>query len=404
MAVPPAEPTPSPTPSLAPPSSPHAGARVTRRGLIGAAGAIAAGAALTPVVPADTSAEAATAPAADAAAPGPGTTSETFPRTRAQTATGEAPVEAAFPIGYVGVRWTGTREATGGAIRLTGAGAAGAADGIDSTAGSWQPLSEHGCSDGEGGALLIPVDREDRASGYELRAPDGATDLRSTAIDTTRGPARKVAVPRDRTRLRGVAYLSRAAWGADEKLRFKPDGTENSPQTYYPFQTLTVHHTATANGDANPAATVRAMYHLHAVTNDWGDIGYHFLVDEKGEIYEGRYSGEGGTPAHDAHGKLVTAFHTGGYNGGNLGIALIGNLVKQGPTAAARTALTDLVRSLVRFHGVDPQAKVTYTNPISGVKREVDEISGHRDWLATECPGAVMYGELAALRKAAATG
>ncbi|MFD0304830.1 peptidoglycan recognition family protein [Streptomyces sp. NPDC127119] len=373
-------------PSL-PPGSHRAGSRVTRRGLIGAAGAVAAGAAITPAVLADTAAEAA---AADTAAPEPGTTSESFPRTRAETATGEAPVEAAFPIGYVGVRWTGPREATGGGIRLTDA---------DGGKGDWQALSDDGCSDSDGGALLIPVDR---ASGYELKAPDGATDLRSTALDTTRGPARKVAVPRDRTRLRGVAYLSRAAWGADERLRFKADGTENSPRTYYTFQTLTVHHTATANGDANPAATVRAMYHLHAVTNDWGDIGYHFLVDEKGEIYEGRYSGEGGTPAHDANGKLVTAFHTGGYNAGNLGIALIGNLVKQGPTAAARDALTGLVRSLVRFHGVDPQAKVTYTNPISGAKKEVDEISGHRDWLATECPGAVMYGELAALRKAAA--
>ncbi|MFE7077033.1 peptidoglycan recognition family protein [Streptomyces sp. NPDC057620] len=390
MTVPPSTPTSTPTPApSAPPASRRAGSRVTRRGLIGAAGAVAAGAALTPVATAGTPEEAATA---DTAAPEPGTTSETFPTTRAETATGEAPVETAFPIGYVGVRWTGPRGTTGGGIRLTGA---------DGARSAWQPLSDCGCSDGDGGALLIPVDR---ASGYELKAPDGATDLRSTALDTTRGPARKVAVPRDRTRLRGVAYLSRAAWGADEKLRFKPDGTENSPQTYYKFQTLTVHHTATANGDANPAATVRAMYHLHAVTNDWGDIGYHFLVDEKGEIYEGRYSGEGGTPAHDANGKLVTAFHTGGYNAGNLGIALIGNLVKQGPTAAARGALTDLVRSLVRFHGVDPQAKVTYTNPISGAKKEVDEISGHRDWLATECPGAVMYGELAALRKAVATG
>ncbi|MFD6286583.1 peptidoglycan recognition family protein [Streptomyces sp. NPDC060205] len=392
MTVPPAPapvpPTPTSVPST-PPASRRAGSRVTRRGLIGAAGAVAAGAAFTPAATADTPSEPA---AADPAAPEPGTRSETFPMTRAETAGGEAPVEAAFPIGYVGVRWTGTREATGGGIRLTGA---------DGARGDWQPLSGHGCSDGDGGALLIPVDR---ASGYELRAPDGAKDLRSTAIDTTRGPAREVAVPRDRTRLRGVAYLSRAAWGADEKLRFKPDGTENSPQTYYRFQTLTVHHTATANGDANPAATVRAMYHQHAVTNDWGDIGYHFLVDEKGEIYEGRYSGEGGTPAHDANGKLVTAFHTGGYNAGNLGIALIGNLVKQGPTAAARAALTDLVRSLVRFHGVDPQARVTYTNPISGAKKEVDEISGHRDWLATECPGAVMYGELAALRKAVAAG
>ncbi|MGN9818410.1 peptidoglycan recognition protein family protein [Streptomyces sp. SD11] len=391
MTVPPTLPPQVPSTAT---TSRSAGARLTRRGLVGAAGAVAAGVALTPVA----SARAGSRRSADAhlsdpdPGPGPGTTSRTFPGTRAQAATGEAPVETAFPIGYVGVRWSGTREATGGAIRLTYA---------DGRKGNWKALSEDSCRDSDGGALLIPVDQ---ASGYELRAPYGATDLRSLAVDTTRGPAREVAVPQDSTRVRGVAYLSRAAWGADEKLRFKPDGTENSPQTYHPFQTLTVHHTATSNGDPDPAATVRALYHVHAITNDWGDIGYHFLVDEKGEIYEGRYSGEGATPAHDADGKLVTGFHTGGWNSGNLGIALIGNLVKQGPTPAARDALTNLVRSLVRMHGVDPQAKVTYVSPINGKKREVDEISGHRDWMATECPGEVMYGELAALRKAAASG
>ncbi|WP_328496993.1 peptidoglycan recognition protein family protein [Streptomyces sp. NBC_00414] len=386
MTVPPTVPTPVPSTAT---TSRRAGSRLTRRGLVGAAGAVAAGAALTPVATARTGSRPADADITD---PGPGATSKAFPGTRAEAATGEAPVEAAFPIGYVGVRWSGPRETTGGGIRLTYA---------DGRKGAWQALGGNSCSDSDGGALLIPVDQ---ASGYELRAPYGATDLRSLAIDTTRGPTREVAVPRDSTRVRGVAYLSRAAWGADEKLRFKPDGTENSPQTYHPFQTLTVHHTATSNGDPDPAATVRALYHVHAITNDWGDIGYHFLVDEKGEIYEGRYSGEGATPAHDANGKLVTGFHTGGWNSGNLGIALIGNLVKQGPTAAARDALTDLVRSMVRFHGVDPQAKVTYISPINGKKKEVDEISGHRDWLATQCPGEVMYGELATLRKAAASG
>ncbi|KAA0931673.1 N-acetylmuramoyl-L-alanine amidase [Streptomyces apricus] len=325
--------------------------------------------------------------------PDPGTTSEAFPETRARAATGEGPVEAGFPIGYVGVRWSGARAATGGGIRLTGA---------DGVRGPWQPLTGTGCPDGgDGGALLFSADG---ASGYELRAPDGAVDLRSLAVDTTRGPLREVAVPRDTTRVRGVAYLTRAAWGADEKLRFRSDGKEISPQTYHPFQTVTVHHTATKNGDADPAATVRALYHVHAVTNDWGDIGYHYLVDEGGRIYEGRYSGEGATPAHDDDGKLVTGFHVLSHNPGNLGIALIGNLVKQGPTAAARTALTDLIRSVVRMHGVDPEAKVTYVNPTTGRKREVHEISGHRDYMATECPGEVMYGELAALRKAVASG
>ncbi|NGO14126.1 N-acetylmuramoyl-L-alanine amidase [Streptomyces sp. HC44] len=377
-----------------PPTSHRLRSRVTRRGLIGAAGAVAAGAALTPAVMATTNSGSTDSDSTDAdtTAAEPGTTPETFPKTRSKTATGEAPVEAAFPIGYVGVRWAGTREATGGGIRLTDA---------DGGQGAWKSLSGSGCSDSNGGVLLVSADQ---ASGYELKAPDGATGLRSMAIDTTQGPARKVAVPQDTTRVRGVPYLTRAAWGADESLRFKPDGSENTPTAYYPFQTLTVHHTATVNDDPDPAATVRAIYELHAITNDWGDIGYHFLIDEKGTIYEGRYSGDDGMPAHDADGNLVTAFHAVGFNSGNLGIALLGTLTSQGPTEAARTALTRLVRILTRLHGVDPKAQVTYTNPINGTTRDVPEISGHRDWMETECPGAVMYEELAALRDAVAAG
>ncbi|MEV7339780.1 peptidoglycan recognition family protein [Streptomyces sp. NPDC093544] len=375
-----------------PPTSHRARSRVTRRGLIGAAGAVAAGAALTPVVMANTTSGTADSGTPDGEAGTAGTTSETFPTTRAKEATGEEPVEAAFPIGYVGVRWAGTSGTAGGGIRLTDA---------DGGKGAWKSLSDSGCSGSNGGALLIPADQ---ASGYELKAPDGATGLRSLALDTTQGPQREVAVPKDTTRVRGVAYLSRAAWGADEALRFKADGTENSPTAYYPFQTITVHHTDTPNGDPDPAATVRAIYQFHAITNDWGDIGYHFLIDEKGHIYEGRYSGDDGIPAHDADGKLVTAFHVGGYNSGNLGIALLGTLVDQGPTAAARTALTSLARVLTRLHGVDPKSQVTYTNPINGTKKDVPEISGHRDWMETDCPGGTMYGELAALREAVADG
>ncbi|MEV0639086.1 peptidoglycan recognition family protein [Streptomyces sp. NPDC050619] len=375
-----------------PPTSPQhrTKTRVARRSLIGAAGAVAAGAVITPTVMATTNDAEPTAADIDDAKPG--TTSEAFPKTRAKTATGEALVEAAFPIGYVGVRWEGTPKATGGGIRLRDA---------DGKPGEWRALSASGCSDANGGALLVPADQ---ASGYELKAPEGATGLRSLALDTTRGPQRTMAVPADTTRIRGLAYRSRPAWGADESLRFKPDGTENTPTEYYPFQTITVHHTATVNADPDPAATVRGIYELHAVTNDWGDIGYHFLIDEAGIIYEGRYSGEDAMPAHDADSKLVTAFHTVGFNSGNLGIALLGNLMEQGPTDAARSSLTGLVRALVRVHGVDPQATVTYTNPVNGTPKEVAEISGHQDWLETDCPGEVMYKELARLREAVATG
>ncbi|WP_338895751.1 peptidoglycan recognition family protein [Streptomyces sp. TG1A-60] len=373
-----------------PPTSPahRAKTRVARRSLIGAAGAVAAGAVITPTVMATTNdSKTADTGSEDAKA---GTTTETFPKTRSEAATGEAAVATAFPIGYLGVRWGGTDETTGGAVRLRD---------TDGGQGAWRSLGDGGCSVANGGCVLLVADQ---AAGYELKAPDGATGLRSLALDTQHGPGRKVPVPSDPTRVRGVRYLSRAAWGADESLRFKADGSENSPTAFYPFQTITVHHTAMANDDPDPAATVRAIYQLHAVTNDWGDIGYHFLIDEEGRIYEGRYSGDDGLPAHDAEGKVVTGFHVGGFNSGNLGIALLGTFTERGPKEAARQALTRLVKVLVRHHGVDPQARVTYTNPVNGTQKEVAEISGHRDWMATECPGEVMYQELDRLRTAVA--
>lgn len=109
-------------------------------------------------------------------------------------------------------------------------------------------------------------------------------------------------------------------------------------------------------------------------------------------------------PAHDADGNVVTAFHLGGFNSGNLGIDLLGTFTEQGPKEAARASLTRLVKVPVRHHGVELQARVTSTNPVNGTQKEVAEISGHRDWMATECPGEVMYPELERLRTTVATG
>lgn len=199
-----------------------------------------------------------------------------------------------------------------------------------------------------------------------------------------------------------VEYVPRAQWGADEDKRFKADGSENSPTVYHPAQAMTVHHTDTANDDPDPAATVRAIYEHHAVTNDWGDIGYHFLIDESGRIYEGRWSGGDGLPGHDRHGRVVTGFHVAGFNSGNLGIALLGKLVDRAPTGAAEAALVRLVAAMSRFHDFDPAARTQYTNPTSGAKREVTTLGGHRDWMGTDCPGGTMYARLAVVRGDAA--
>ncbi|WP_320775463.1 N-acetylmuramoyl-L-alanine amidase [Streptomyces sp. CRN 30] len=361
----------------------------SRRAVLQGAAGVAAASALG-VGAAATSAAAAPGAAASGAA------TVRVPRTVAHSLAGTGahagPVRTRFPIGHVGVSWTGVRR--GVAIRLIEE---------DGTLGTWtnlRPLCSAG-ADGterdtaERSSVLLPAGG---AAGYELRLPAGAENVRSTALDTVGGPATKVAAAATTTRIGDVEIVTRAGWGADESLRFKDDGTENSPQTYYPAQTLTVHHTAGPNDDPDPAATIRAYYYLHAIENDWGDIGYHFLIDEAGVVYEGRYSGTDGIPAHDADGDMVTAFHAAGYNSGNIGVALLGTFVDQAPTSAARASLTALLAALADYHGFDPRAEVTFVNPVNGVTKDVHMISGHQDWLATECPGAVLYTDLPSLR------
>jgi len=355
---------------------------LSRRGVIGAAGAVAAGAALTPAVFAATESDESSGTPDSA----PGTKAEQFPATRTEAATGTGEATASFAISYVGIRWDGTPDGAG--IRF--------ADG-DAAPGEWRTPGA-GCAIVEGGGTALVAAGD--ATAYEVKAPDGASGVRSLAIDTTGGADRTFQVPSETTRVRGVEYLSRPAWGADESKRYK-DGVVNTPETYYPLQTITVHHTDTVNADPDPAATVRAIYEYHAITLDWGDIGYHFLIDEAGTIYEGRYSGDDGVPAFDADGKLVTAFHTSGYNSGNLGIALLGTLTDQAPTDAAKASLTRLIKAIAAFKGLDPQAKVTFVNPVNGVTKDVTTVSGHRDWLETDCPGQTMYDLLDEVRAAA---
>ncbi|MGW0819844.1 peptidoglycan recognition protein family protein [Streptomyces sp. NPDC002845] len=196
--------------------------------------------------------------------------------------------------------------------------------------------------------------------------------------------------------------LSRRDWGADESLRFAADGTELWPPEYYPVQTLSVHHTADGSSDPDPAAVVRAIYRNQAVGRGWGDIGYQYLIDADGRVYEGRWSGTDGIPGHDAGGRrMVNGAHIGGYNAGNLGIALLGTLTDTPASSAARASLVQLLAELAERHSIDPLGAVAYRNPVSGATRTVPAISGHRDWAATVCPGTV-HGDLPSIRAAVA--
>jgi hypothetical protein len=175
------------------------------------------------------------------------------------------------------------------------------------------------------------------------------------------------------------------------------------PAEYAPTQALTVHHTAGANNDPDPAGTVRAIYYYQSVTLAWGDVGYHLFIDEQGRVYEGRWSGANPVPAFDttvpagADPGLVVAGHAGGYNTGNLGVCLLGNFTNQGPAPAARATLITVLASLARVCEIDPELVVNYVGP-TGNTRTVLGVSGHRDWNATECPGNTFYPQLPAVR------
>ena len=335
------------------------------------------------------------------------------------------PVEVGFPIDYVAVQWAASN-------RIIDAHALDASEGHgavrfrhDGRWGPWMPFEQDGAeASAQWTSGLIPAAD---AEAYQVRGvPAWAESPTVVAINTTDGPLVTVD-----TRPGGGAdalanCVSRAEWGADESLRFNDgdiEGTESWPPTFYPVQTLTVHHTADWNGTDDPAGLVRATYYNHAIHNEWGDIAYNYLIDERGLVYEGRWSGNESAPcggggdgsdfAHDGAGDLVTGGHAYNHNQGNVGIALLGIFADEtefdfppsiepvGPTAAAVSSLEDVLAELSDRHGLDPLGTVDYYNPVwETTNVGVDTISGHRDWRATACPGEFLYIQLSDIRQA----
>ena len=197
--------------------------------------------------------------------------------------------------------------------------------------------------------------------------------------------------------------ITRAGWGANEAYRFDSRGGERWVPEFYPVQKLIVHHTAGANDDPNPAATVRSIYYYHAITQGWGDIGYNFLIDEAGRVYEGRYSRQyaaGETPTgEDLENRGVVGGHALGYNAGTFGVGLLGTFTDRQPRAAARDALVRLLAWKAVRHRIDPRLTSVYTNPVDGSQRTFPNLAGHRDVNSTACPGDLFYPTLGSLRE-----
>lgn len=206
--------------------------------------------------------------------------------------------------------------------------------------------------------------------------------------------------------------ISRSQWGADESIRiYKGDSpeppqvklsgdylekfsdelqivnkvaTNDNGQLYtwpqeYPktISKFIIHHTASTANLNNPKQAIRDIYYWHAVGRGWGDIGYNYLVDPQGNIYEGRAGGEG-----------VIGAHAGKSNTGAIGIAVMGNYEAQDAPEQAMISLSHLIADKAALHHIDPTGTSMFRGTVS------NNVLGHRDVMSTSCPGQTLYDKL----------
>jgi hypothetical protein len=185
----------------------------------------------------------------------------------------------------------------------------------------------------------------------------------------------------------------RSGWGANESIR-------RGPPVYAPaVRFAVVHHTAGRNDytRAEAPAVVKAIQLYHVQGNRWNDIGYNFLVDRFGTIYEGRYGGVD---------RNVVGAHALGFNTGSVGVAVLGTYTRSAPSQAAQDAVTGLLAWRLDLAHVDPTGIVPYVSGGSerfplGTPTLLAAVSGHRDTGRTACPGDAFHGRLPGLAKAA---
>jgi hypothetical protein len=192
-----------------------------------------------------------------------------------------------------------------------------------------------------------------------------------------------------------VAVRSRAQWGADSSiLRAAP--------RYAAWKKAIVHHTVTTNSYGEATAQIRSIYYYHSVTRRWGDIGYNYLVDKWGNVWQGRAGNENSIGAHAS-----------GWNTGTFGVSTLGDFSRARPTASMIDAVSKLIAAELGERRIQPMGADRFTHEEqdrSGrwvpVTSNSPNVMGHRDAVdrvgargaATACPGAQLYSQIQAIR------
>jgi hypothetical protein len=224
------------------------------------------------------------------------------------------------------------------------------------------------------GAPQIEAEDTVRAGVHPATGPDAA-------------PRRPFIGPRPR-------IVTRAGWGADERLR------ERTLLYTRAVKAAFLHHSATGNHYAcrDAPAVLRALYRYHVRSAGWRDIGYNFVVDKCGTVYEGRAGGVT---------RPVQGAHTRGFNRETTGIAVLGTYDTARPPARALRAVARLTAWKLGLSGADPRGSTYLVSRggnkfKKGTRVRLNVIAGHRDGFVTDCPGRRLYGRLRTARHTSA--
>jgi len=177
--------------------------------------------------------------------------------------------------------------------------------------------------------------------------------------------------------------VTRTEWGCPQG-----QGSLGSPSLTSPTH-LIVHHSAGTSSSNDWPAVVRAIYALHTQSNGWSDIGYNWLIDANGVVYQGRAWWQNTN-------DNVLGAHFCGTNSNTMGVCVMGTYTSTSPTEAAKTSLAEILAYKADERNINPLGSGYHT--ASGLT--LNNISGHRNGCATECPGTNLYNQLPAIRNA----
>jgi N-acetylmuramoyl-L-alanine amidase len=255
---------------------------------------------------------------------------------------------------------------------------------------------DHGPDAGRGAAGTDPA-WTGAADQFQLRLRGHARGLHARFVRS--GPAARAPLARAAARRRQIpgapVIITRAEWGGDAVV-------PRAAPSYGQVQLAFVHHTVNANeyGPEDSAAIVLGIAKYHRDHNGWNDLGYNFLVDQYGQIFEGRAGGVD---------LPIVGAQAQGFNSVSTGIACIGTYTSVAQTEAGMEALARIIGWKLSYHGIPVAGAVTVTSAggetnkfAAGTPVTFQRISGHRDGNATSCPGNVLYAQLPDLRNRAA--